>query len=54
MGNKIDKYLCKKKALLKPVSYGTLAKVSDYGMTNGSNIRVAFTPDNIPKRGKNG
>ena len=29
-------------------------RVPEYGMTNGSNLRVAFTTDSTPKRGKKG
>ena len=51
-GKKIDMYLCKKSnAKTSVISY---LRVPEYGMTNGSNIRVAFTLDSIPKRGKNG
>ena len=51
-GNKIDMYLCKKSnAKTSVISY---PRVSEYGMTNGSNIRVASTPDHTPKRGKSG
>ena len=49
-GNKLDMYLCKKKsnANTSVISY---LRVPEYGMTNGSNIRVAFTLDSTPKRG---
>ena len=52
-GNKIDMYLCKKKSNAKTnvISY---LRVPEYGMTNGSNLRVAFTTDSTPKRGKKG
>ena len=30
------------------------SSVLEYGMTNGSNLRVAFTTDSTPKRGKKG
>ena len=52
-GNKIDMYLCKQ-AMLKPVSYRSYLRVPEYGMTNGSNLRVAFTLDSTPKRGEKG
>ena len=44
-------YLCKKKSNAKTnvISY---LRVPEYGMTNGSNLRVAFTTDSTPKRGK--
>ena len=52
-GNKIDMYSCKKKSNAKTnvISY---LRVPEYGMTNGSNLRVAFTTDSTPKRGKKG
>ena len=50
-GNKIDMYLCKKKSNSK-TSVVSYLRVPEYGMTNGSNLRVAFTPDSTPKRGK--
>ena len=51
-GNNIDMYLCKKsKAKTRVISY---LRAPEYGMTNGSNLRVAFTPDSTPKRGKKG
>ena len=50
-GNKIDIYLCKKKAKTSVISY---LLVPEYGMTNGSNLRVAFTLDRTPKMGKKG
>ena len=52
-GNKIDMYLCIKKSNAKTnvISY---LRVPEYGMTNGSNLRVAFTTGSTPKRGKKG
>ena len=50
--NKIDMYLCKSRnAKTIVISY---LSVLEYGMTNGSNLRDAFTPDSTPKRGNNG
>ena len=47
-GNKIDLYLCKKiNVKTSVISY---LSVPEYGMTNGSNLRVAFTHDSTPKR----
>ena len=40
--------------MLKPMSYRTLGFPSTYGMTNESNIRVAFTAESTPKRGRKG
>ena len=51
-GNEIDTYLCKKRnAKTRVISY---LSVPEYGMTNGSIIMGAFTPDSSPKRGKKG
>ena len=52
-GNNIDMYLCKKKSNAK-TSVISYLRVPEYGMTNGSNLMVAFTPDSTPKRGKKG
>ena len=48
-GNKIHMYVCKKiNAKTSVISY---LRVPEYGMTNGSKLRVSFTPDSTPERG---
>ena len=44
-------YVKKRNAKTYVISY---LRVPEYGMTNGSNHRVAFTTDSTPKRGKKG
>ena len=51
-GDTINMYLCKK--LNSKTSVISYISVPEYGMTNGSNLRGAFTPDSSPKRGKKG
>ena len=51
-GNKIDMYLFKRRnAKTIVISY---LSVPEYRMTKESNLRDAFTPDSIPKRGTKG
>ena len=49
-GNKMDMYLCKSRNV-KTIVMSYLS-VPEYGMTNGRNLRDAFTSDSTPKRGK--
>ena len=48
-GNTIDMYLCKRRnAKTVVILY---LSVAEYGMTNGSNLRDAFTTKSTPKTG---
>ena len=52
-GNQIDTSYLSKKRSAKTIVTSYLI-VPEYGMTNGSNLIGAFTPDGSPKRGKKG